>query len=127
MKSNFICRVEINSPDAEDITLWSSYRRHSYYYKVTLKESDVVRLLTQEIFAKLNHSAMDFQTVVREGIARRIEFLARQYKESSKVANKIFGAFNAVNNDRDKYSTSEVETRELADLYFIERDYKRAY
>ena len=80
VKGNFIYRVEINGPDAEDITLWSSYRRNSYAYKVTLKESDVVRLLSQESFEKLNSLTGEFQIIVRDGIARRMEHLTRQFK-----------------------------------------------
>lgn len=64
---------------------------------------------------------------MRDGISRRIQFLSQQFKESSKVSAKIFSAFNTANNDRDKYSETEVETRELGDLSFIERDYKKAY
>jgi|JI61114C2RNA_FD_contig_31_316499_length_1117_multi_4_in_0_out_0_3 hypothetical protein len=109
------------------MTLWSSFRRNSYAYKVTLKESDVVRLMSQEAYDKLNTQSNDFQLIVREGISKRIDYLTRQYKEYSKVSNRIFGALNNANLDKDKYSASEAEIRELGDLYFIEREHKKAY
>lgn len=73
-------------------------------------------------------SAGEYQAVVKEGISKRVDYLNKQFKEFSKVANKfIVGFFGGGGGDRDKYSREEVECRELADINFIQGDYRRAF
>jgi hypothetical protein len=80
VKGNLITRIEINTSDAEDMTIWQSYRRNSYAYKINDKESDLVRLLSNETFHKLALALNEFQNIIREGITKRIDYLNRQFK-----------------------------------------------